>query len=106
MEAKFRDLGTFRLVMDTIPPRVTLAGWKNGGSVRNRKSILLTATDNVSDLKKFTALLDGNWLMFSRKNDTFIHTFDERTSPGEHELKVIVEDMAGNITERIYSFIR
>ncbi len=57
-------------------------------------------------LKSFTAFLDGNWLMFSRKNNTFTHTFDERTGPGRHELTATVEDEAGNITERKYSFIR
>jgi hypothetical protein len=106
MEAKFRDLGIVRLLIDSIPPLIRLTGWVNGGSLRNRKSISISASDNAGELKSFTALLDGNWLLFSRKDNTFTHTVDERTSPGRHELTVTVEDIAGNVTEKNFSFIR
>jgi len=106
METKFRDLGIVKLLLDTTPANIRLAGWANGGNVRNKKTISITVTDNAGEIKSFNAFLDNNWYMFSRKKDSFIHTFDERTTPGRHELKVIVEDMAGNIAERNYSFIR
>ncbi|MEJ7681243.1 MAG: hypothetical protein WKG06_26030 [Segetibacter sp.] len=106
METKFRDLGIVELLIDTLPPKMRLAGWINGANVRNRTSISIATSDNVDEVKSFTAFLDGHWLMFSRKNKTFTHTFDERTIPGRHELRVIVEDEAGNITERNYRFIR
>ena len=44
--------------------------------------------------------------MFSRKVDAFIHTFDDRITAGEHLLKVIVEDAAGNVTEKQYRLSR
>ncbi|WP_018613128.1 M23 family metallopeptidase [Segetibacter koreensis] len=106
MEAKFRDLGLVKLLIDTIPPRVAIAGWTNGANLRNKKSIAIATSDNVDDVKSFTAFLDGNWLMFSRKNNTFTHLFDKRTGPGKHELVVEVEDEAGNVTERTYTFTR
>lgn len=106
LQARFRDLGIFKLILDTIPPRISLAEWSNGGNVSNRRSLTLVSTDNVGEVKSFKAFLDGSWIMFSRKDDSFIHTFDERTPPGRHELRVLVEDMAGNITERMYSFTR
>ena len=106
MEAKFRDLGTVKLLLDTTPPKINLSGWRNGGNVRNKKTIAFTIKDNAGEIRSFKAFLDGNWYLFGRKKDVFIHTFDERTSPGKHELKVIVEDMAGNIAERNYSFIK
>ena len=106
METKFRDLGIVKLLLDTTPANIRLAGWANGGNVRNKKTISITVTDNAGEIKSFNAFLDNNWYMFSRKKDSFIHTFDERTTPGRHELKVIVEDIAGNIAERNYSFIR
>ena len=106
MEAKFRDFGTLKLLVDVIPPRINLSGWINGSNVRNKKSIAFIVRDDAGEIKSFKAFLDENWYMFSRKKDAFIHTFDERTLPGKHELKVIVDDMAGNISERNYSFIR
>ncbi|GEO11949.1 M23 family metallopeptidase [Segetibacter aerophilus] len=106
MEAKFRDLGIVRLLVDNVAPRITATGFVNGGSVRNKKSISLLVTDNLGELKSFKALLDGSWLLFSRKNDSFIHTFDERTSPGRHELVVTAEDLAGNVSEKTFTFNR
>lgn len=103
---KFRDLGIFKLLLDTLPPRVGTAGWVNGGSVRNRKSISLFAADNAGDIKTLNAYRDGNWILFSRKENTFTHTFDEKTAAGPHELKVIAEDIAGNVTEKNFRFIR
>lgn len=106
MEAKLRDLGIVELLIDTIPPRILLAGWIDGTPVKNKKSIAIVASDNVDEVKSFSAFLDGKWLMFSRKKDTFTHIFDEKTAPGKHELKVAVEDEAGNITEEKYNLIR
>jgi len=106
METKFRDLGIVKLLLDTTPANIRLAGWTNGGNVRNKKTISITVIDNVGEIKSFNAFLDNKWYMFSRKKDLFIHTFDERTTPGRHELKVVVEDIAGNIAEKNYSFIR
>lgn len=106
MEAKFRDLGIIKLVVDTVPPRITATGWTNGSIVKNKKAITFAVTDNMGEIKSFEALLDGEWLLFSRKNNSFIHTFDERTAPGKHELVVSVEDEAGNITVKNFTFSR
>jgi hypothetical protein len=106
MEAKFRDLGSVKLVYDDVPPKIVATGFVNGGSVSNKKSISLVVTDNVGEIKKFTALLDGNWILFSRKSNSFIHTFDERTTSGRHTLVVTVEDIAGNVAEKTFTFVR
>lgn len=104
-EARFRDFGSVRLLIDTIPPTVRLSGWKNGGVVRG-KAMVLMVTDDVGEIKSFKAFVDGQWLMFSRKNDLFIHAFDGRVTPGRHQLRVLAEDIAGNVAERTFTFIR
>jgi hypothetical protein len=106
MEAKFRDPGIIKLVVDTIPPRMWPTGWINGGSVSNKKEISFLVNDNLGEIKNFKAMLDGSWLLFSRKNDFFIHKFDEKTTRGKHELVVTAEDEAGNLTEKTFSFTR
>ncbi|MDQ6814205.1 MAG: M23 family peptidase, partial [Bacteroidota bacterium] len=106
MEAKFRDLGIVKLLIDNNPPRLTPTNFINGGSASGKKFISFVATDDVGELKSFNALLDGKWLLFSRKKDSFTHVFDEKTTPGKHELVVTVEDLAGNVTEKTFSFIR
>lgn len=106
MEAKFRDLGTVQLRIDTVAPRLIPSGWVNGANVRGRSSITIIADDDISDLKSFRAELDGKWLMFSRKSDYFICKFDEHTPPGPHQLKVWATDEAGNMTEKTFFFTR
>jgi hypothetical protein len=45
--------------------------------------------------------LDGRWLRFTNNGGpTWIYTFDEKFPAGEHELRVIVEDEAGNVTNK------
>lgn len=106
VEAKFRDLGTFQLIVDADPPTLQPVGWSSGSNLRGKPSITILAKDAISELSFFRAELDGKWLLFSRKSDYFIHRFDERTTPGHHEFKIVIADEAGNITEKTFSFNR
>lgn len=106
LTAKFRDLGIVKLLIDTIPPVIIPSGWKNGSRLSANKSIAIVVRDNVSKIKTFNAYLDGRWLLFSKKNAVLTHRFDEKTSTGTHQLKIIAEDIAGNTLERTYTFIR
>ncbi len=103
---KFRDLGNVKLLLDTIAPRLTPVGWTNGSSLRNKRSMTFVATDNNGELSTFNAYVDGQWILFSRKNNFFIHTFDQKIAPGSHEMRVVVTDIVGNTTEKIYRFSR
>ena len=68
--------------------------------------ILLTPSDN-SGIKSFSAELNGQWLMFTNdKTRDFIYVFDEQCPFGVHQLKVRVEDITGNITEKTWWFKR
>ncbi len=105
--ANFREFGSFQLMVDDEPPVVTPIGFYSGMNCSKQSRIVFVVKDNTEDLKSFTALLDGNWLRFSNDKGTrFIYEFDEMCPKGEHELKVIAEDMVGNITERVYKFTR
>ncbi len=103
-EGSFRDLGSVRLLIDSAPPIIT-ASWKNGANLSKASSITVFTKDNTV-VENFTAMLDGQWLLFSQKGNTFIHKFDERTTVGLHELTVTVEDIAGNKTEKTFTFTR
>jgi hypothetical protein len=106
VEGKLRELGTVQLRVDTNPPVLRPVGIANGINLSKARSFNFIANDFEGDLKSFRAELDGKWLMFTKRSDYFTYTFDERCPPGTHELKVRVEDVAGNITERTYSFTR
>jgi hypothetical protein len=103
----FRALGNFELYEDTIPPTVTPIGFRNGMNASQISRIIFVIKDETDEVRNFRAELDGKWLRFTNdKEKTFIYKFDEHCPRGEHELKISVEDCAGNKVERAYSFRR
>jgi hypothetical protein len=103
-EGSFRDLGYIRLLIDSTPPAVN-PSFRNGANLSKAASITIYTRDNT-EVESFNAVLDGQWLLFSRKGNSFIHKFDERTSAGMHNLTVTVEDVPGNVTEKTFAFTR
>jgi hypothetical protein len=105
--AKFREFGNFQLLVDNVPPIISPIGIRDNANLSRSSQIIFTITDNMKKIKNFRAALDGKWLRFTNdKGRSFIYKFDERCQPGEHELKVSVEDEAGNETQRIFHFSR
>ena len=101
--AKFRQFGTYQLFIDDEPP--TMNAPPSDLSKANR--IVFIPKDNFNVIKNFRAEIDGQWLRFSNdKGKTWIYFFDEHFPKGEHELKVTVEDEAGNTTTKIWKVKR
>lgn len=106
MTAQFRNLGTARLLIDTIAPVILSVNWKNGTIFTGTKNIVLRCTDNLGELTYFTALLDDDWLLFSQRSDYFTYKFDAHCMPGPHQLTVTAIDIAGNTSTKIFTFIK
>lgn len=105
-KAAFRAFGNFELIDDTIPPTITPVGFKNGMNAAKLKRLVFVIRDVTDELRNFRAELDGKWLRFSNdKGKTFIYVFDEHCPPGQHHLKISVEDVAGNKVEKEYEFL-
>jgi hypothetical protein len=105
--AHFRDFGSFQLVVDEVPPVIVPVGFYDGANVSRVKRIVFIIKDNMGSFKNFRAELDGNWLRFTNdKGKSFIYKFDEHCPKGKHELKVSVEDEAGNVGVKIFRFVR
>ena len=107
-ESSFRDFGMFQLILDKTPPVVSpLWGFRDGADVSKTNKIAFSAIDNTEEIVDFTGLLDGQWLLFSNdKGKTFIYNFDKYCTPGEHSLELIVKDVVGNTTRKVYRFRR
>lgn len=104
--AKFKTFGDFILLADDEPP-VFNASFAENAHLAGVSRIILTPKDNNDEIKNFRAELDGKWLRFTNdKGRSFIYIFDEMCPAGKHELKISVEDEAGNKTEKIYNFTR
>jgi hypothetical protein len=106
-KASFKAFGNVELIEDNIPPVISPIGFRDGMNMAKLNRIVFVIKDNTEELKNFRALLDGKWLRFSNdKGKTFIYTFDKHCPAGEHVLKISVEDLAGNVAERVYRFVR
>ncbi len=106
MVSSFDELGDARLLIDTVAPVIVPLGWKNGSNFSNKKTMVMKCTDDLGAVASFTAMLDGNWLMFAKKNDNFIYTFDEHCPAGKHILTIIATDVAGNSVTQSYNFTK
>ena len=105
--AKFRDFGSYQLMIDETPPVIVPIGFTDGSNLTKATRIAFTVTDNMSKFKNVRAELDGQWLRFTNdKGRTFIYYFDEKCLSGHHELKISAEDEAGNKTENTFRFTR
>lgn len=101
--SNFRQFGTYQAFVDNIPPVINTPPT----DLRKATKLVFTPTDNFNTIKRFRATLNGKWLRFTNdKGRNWIYTFDENFPPGQHELKVIVEDEAGNVTERTWTVNR
>ena len=105
--ARFRDFGNFQLLIDEEPPKIIPVGFVEGGDLSRASRIVFIVKDNLDAFKNFRAELDGRWLRFTNdKGKSFIYNFDEHCPPGKHELKISVQDEAGNAATQVYHFTR
>ena len=102
--SSFRAFGDFELIVDNEPP--VIGGFANGANLSQSRSIVFTPKDN-NGIRSFRAEVDGKWLRFTNdKGRSFIYIFDEMVPRGKHTMKVRVEDLAGNVAERVIEFTR
>ena len=104
LTAKTGAFGSFVALVDLTPPQINNLGKGDTVNLSPASRIVFTPTDN-SGIKSFRAELDSNWLMFTNdKGRSWIYAFDEQCPYGVHHLKVRVEDMVGNVTEKTWWF--
>lgn len=104
LSAEFGDFGNFQAFADLVPPNLNELGKGDTVNLSPANRIVFTPTDNFG-IKSFRAELDGQWLRFTNdKGRSWIYVFDERCPYGVHQLKVQVEDLAGNITTKAWWF--
>jgi hypothetical protein len=105
-EARFREFGEYWLEIDRVPPQIAVSGVYEGAVLSSGASIVCTVNEDKKEIANFRAELDGKWLMFEGLGPVFRYRVDEHCPPGEHELVIMVEDEAGNKTEKRIRFTR
>jgi len=98
---KVKTLGKYALVLDTIPPTITIAKPIEGKWLTGKKFIQFTINDGLSGIKSYNGYLNGKWVLFEYDNKTkkITHNFsDGIVAEGANELKINVMDNMGNTT--------
>ena len=98
---RVKTLGKYALVLDTIPPKISIAKSIEGKWLSDKKSIQFTISDGLSGIKSYNGYLNGKWILFEYDNKTkkIIHYFsDGIVDEGANELKINVIDNMGNST--------
>jgi hypothetical protein len=105
--ARFHQFGNYQLVYDSVPPAIVPLGLLEGADLSHANRIAFSIRDDLGGLRRFRAELDGRWICFTNdKALAYIYRFDGHCPPGHHTLKVSVEDIAGNRSEKEFHFSR
>jgi hypothetical protein len=99
--AKVKTLGKYTLVLDTIPPKISIAKPIEGKWLSDKKNLQLSISDGLSGIKSYNGYLNGKWILFEYDNKTrkITHNFsDGVVAEGANDLKIIVMDNMGNST--------
>lgn len=100
-----RTFGTYWLSSDTTPP-VIKPLQAQGADLSKAKRLSFAVRDNLTSVKSFRAELDGKWLCFEPRGDTFFYTFDEHCPKGKHKLVITAGDENNNIQTLVYTFTK
>lgn len=103
MHTNIRELGTYSVDIDTVPPRVLPLNkpqWKSG-------NIQFKIRDAETGIKDYKVFVDGEFVLFkfSSKNARLSNKHPGRIKRGvSHQMEVVVTDYCGNETREHYKF--
>jgi hypothetical protein len=106
--AKVKTLGKYKLVLDTIAPKISILKPIEGKWVSS-DTLQLRISDKLAGVKSYNGYLNGKWALFEYDNKTqkLTHHFkDGIVKEGANELKVVVIDNVGNSTTFETRFFR
>jgi murein DD-endopeptidase MepM/ murein hydrolase activator NlpD len=98
---KTKTLGQFKLVKDTVAPKIAIPKSIENKWLTGVNTIQFTISDDSSGVKSYNGYLNDKWILFEYEPKTkkITHTFDDSLLlEGQNKLKVVVTDNVGNST--------
>lgn len=96
-----RTFGTYTLVTDDVPPKISPVNFSDGKWISNNTTLELKITDDFSGISNYRGTVNGNFILmeYNHKTNLITYDFDDGKTPEtENNLKVIVTDNVGNST--------
>ncbi len=100
-----RSFGSMWLQADTTPPAITPTG-KVSGKLAGQKSIAFKISDALTTVASVRATIGGKWILLEQHGSTWTYVFDDRTSAGKNDLKIVATDAVGNSKTWTGNFVR
>ena len=107
MKVGIRDLGTYTVAIDTIPPVITPVGQAQWG--RNGR-IVFKAKDKETGISSYRGTIDGKYALFGKPNSIsgdLVCELDPKhvEKGGSHVVEMTVTDGCGNRTTEQFNFV-
>lgn len=107
MKVRIRDLGTYTVVVDTVPPVITpvnQAQWGRTGK------IIFKAKDKETGINTYRGTIDGKYALFGKPNSisgNLVCELDPKhvEKGGKHVVEMTVSDGCGNRTTEQFEFV-
>lgn len=100
LEAESKYFGRFAVMEDLKAPSIFYPG--GGSYFRNpTKSLDFQMSDDMSGIYDYDAFVDGQWVVADyepKKNRLSVQMDDVRETNAEHELRIVVTDLVGNVS--------
>lgn len=104
IDADIKELGTYSLGQDVVPPTITPL---NPATWVSKQAISFRLSDNLSGVQTYRGEIDGQYVLFEMNSRSVItyHFDKERLTRGKHTLKLDVTDACENQSSYTYPFM-
>ena len=107
MKTTIRELGTYTVAIDTIPPKITPLNPKQWGSTGR---IVFKAKDEETGISSYRGTIDGKYALFGKPNSisgNLVCKLDPNhvKKGGKHVVEMTVTDGCGNQTTEKFEFV-
>ncbi|QIE58553.1 M23 family metallopeptidase [Rasiella rasia] len=109
LTTRTRTFGTYALVSDNTPPKVSPVNFTDGKWISKNKTLKIRIDDDLSGIANYRATVNGTYILteYNYKTDVLTYDFDDGiVKDTENNLKLIVVDNVGNSTTFEATFFR
>ena len=107
MKVRIRDLGTYTVAVDTVPPVITPVNQAQWGRT---EKIIFKAKDKETGINTYRGTIDGKYALFGKPNSisgNLVCELDPKhvEKGGKHVVEMTVTDGCGNCTTEQFEFV-
>jgi hypothetical protein len=98
LTAKVRALGNYTVLVDTLAPEIKPLNFGPEAKMTGKKGLWVKISDSQSGIKKYTATLNGHWILmeYDPKSEILHYVFDRYLKKGKNIFSLVVWDEVGN----------